>query len=68
MYQDVTRKPWNSRQWAPEGYSTREEFETETKEERNNDRLTALADQGAKGTSDEKRLQPSEHRDENTKM
>jgi len=52
MYQDAASKPWNSRQWVPEGYSSREEYETRVK--KNSDRLSAVTDQGAKVTSEEK--------------
>ena len=61
MYQDPTCKPWNSRQWAPEGYSTRDEYETKTKEEKNDKNLPALTDQGVEGPSDDKHLRPPEH-------
>lgn len=55
MYQDATCKPWNSRQWAPGGYATREEFETKTKEERAGGNSSTFTDQGVpKGTADEK--------------
>lgn len=68
MYQDPACKPWNSRQWAPEGYSSREEFETKTKEEKSSHGLSSAIDQGAGGVSDEKRLHPSEHQDRNAQM
>jgi len=68
MYQDPACKPWNSSGWAPEGYSSREEFETRTKEERTSDLLPAATGQGTKRASDEKHSHLSEHRDERAGM
>lgn len=69
MYQDPACKPWNSSEWAPDGYSSREEFETKTKEERTSDHLSAVIGQGAKRVSNEKHSRPgSEHQDEHARM
>lgn len=53
MYQDPACKPWNSSEWAPEGYSNREEYETKTEGEKASDRLSAVAEQRTKGASGE---------------
>jgi len=68
MYQDPACKPWNSNRWAPEGYSSREEFETRTNEERTSDRLSTVKGQGEKGASDEVHSRPSEDRDEQARV